>query len=126
MEESESYSGEESSTPTLESIYQNFRILKHQRTSTCKRGLGVIILLACHLVILAAHGWLLKDIKTKNFYEWISCTMFAFMVMIFGLDSVLYIIVSWVLKRTSAVYDKRHCCSVFYVMVILPLGKHKY
>ncbi len=48
------------------------------------------------------------------------------MIMIFGVDSLLYLIVSFFLKQTKGRSDLRRYCSLINLFVYLPLGKWKF
>ena len=48
------------------------------------------------------------------------------MVMIFCLDSLLYLIIAVVLKRTKGRQDMHRCCSLINIFVYMPLGKWKF
>jgi hypothetical protein len=48
------------------------------------------------------------------------------MVMIFVIDTALYALVAWSLKRTEGKVDRRKFCSLINLVVLLPLGRWKY
>ena len=68
--------------------------------------------------------------KYYQFTNWISCTLFSFMIMIFGLDTIYYALIALVLKRSIGVQgnkiDKRRYCTYFNWFVYWPLGRWKY
>lgn len=76
------------------------------------------------LVLL--HALIMEPMTEAQFTNWISCTVYAFAVMLFGIDLILFAVVALVLKRSQGVFDKRKCCSIFNLLVYWPLGKWKY
>lgn len=54
---------QEESTPSLESLYKNYRELKEQSINRLKKFCGIILLLIIWVGLLFLHFGLLKDIK---------------------------------------------------------------
>ncbi len=117
---------QEESTPSLESLYKNYRELKEQQTNLLKKYCGIMLFLLLWIGLMFLHIGLMKDIKETQFENWISCTLFTFMVMIFGVDTVLYALVAWALKKTEGRVDRRRFCSIINIFVYLPLGRWKF
>ena len=61
-----------------------------------------------------------------QFNNWFSCTSFTFLILIFGVDISLYVIVAWALKKSAGLGGDRRFCSKFNFFVMLPLGKWKF
>lgn len=123
-ESSEVYN--EESTPTLDDVYKNYRTLVNLQTNACVNLFGYLLTLTLFFILLGAQIYLLAGIRPENFYDWVSCTIFTFMVMVFGTDMLLYLLVAWAMKRSGGVHDKRRCCSLFHLFVLWPLGRVKY
>jgi hypothetical protein len=62
----------------------------------------------------------------SQFSNWVACFMFTFMVMIFVVDTALYAVVAWALKRTEGKVDRRKFCSLINLLVLMPLGRWKF
>ncbi len=116
----------EESTPSLDSIYKNYRELKVQQTDGFKRFLGILIFIFVFLSLIGLHVGLMINMGQTQFTNWISCTLFTFTVMIFLVDTFLYFIVAFVLKKTKGKADMRRCWSLINIFVYMPLGKWKF